>query len=66
MLWSGISYEGLFPRQFPLFIDEWLEFTRPQGSDCRKKMYLTDDRYSKFIRIIVSEKAVIELGDDEI
>ena len=29
MLWVGISYQRLFPKQSPIFIDEWLESIRP-------------------------------------
>ncbi|CAF1482347.1 unnamed protein product [Rotaria sordida] len=63
MLWDGIFYQGLFPKKSPIFIDEWLELIRPEGDDCRKKMYFTGDRYAKFIRIIVADKATKELDD---
>ncbi|CAF2159766.1 unnamed protein product [Rotaria magnacalcarata] len=33
MLWGGISYKGLFPKQSPIFVDEWLELTRPKDTD---------------------------------
>ncbi|CAF5082437.1 unnamed protein product, partial [Rotaria magnacalcarata] len=63
MLWGGISYKGLFPEQSPIFVDEWLELTRPKDTDRRKKVYYTGDRYAKFIQTIVADKAAKELGD---
>jgi hypothetical protein len=57
------SYQGLFPKQSPIFVDEWLELIRPLGGDGRKKMYFTGERYAKFIQTIVAEKAAKELGD---
>ncbi|CAF4846636.1 unnamed protein product, partial [Rotaria sp. Silwood1] len=50
-------------QQSPVFIDEWLELIISQDSDHRKKMYFTDNGYSKFIRIIVAQKAAKELGN---
>ncbi|CAF1611292.1 unnamed protein product, partial [Didymodactylos carnosus] len=62
MLWGGLSYQGLFPKQSLIFVDEWLELIRPQCSDPRKKIYFTGDRYARFIRTIVADKAATELG----
>jgi hypothetical protein len=63
MLWGAISYQGLFPKQSPVFVDEWLELNRPKGSDRRKKMYFTGERYAKFIQTVVAVKARQEFGD---
>lgn len=57
IVWGGISYEGLFPKECPIFVDEWLELYRLQGNDRRKKMYFTGERYAEFIRTVVAEKA---------
>ncbi|CAF0868025.1 unnamed protein product [Didymodactylos carnosus] len=35
MLWGDISYQGLFPKQSPIFIDKWLDLIRPQSDDNR-------------------------------
>ncbi|CAF1549054.1 unnamed protein product, partial [Rotaria sordida] len=37
MLWDGISYQGLFPKKSPIFIDEWLELTRSVDDDRLEK-----------------------------
>ncbi|CAF3836251.1 unnamed protein product [Rotaria sordida] len=63
MLWGGISYQGLFPKESPIFLDEWLESIRSKGDDHHKKMYFTGERYAKFIRTIVAEKAAEEFSD---
>ncbi|CAF5043832.1 unnamed protein product, partial [Rotaria sp. Silwood1] len=63
MLWGSISYQGLFPKQSPVFVHEWLELIRPKGGDSRKKMYFTGARYVKFIRTIIAQKANEEFGD---
>ncbi|CAF1078752.1 unnamed protein product [Rotaria sordida] len=63
MLWDGISYQGLFPKESPIFLDEWLESIRSKGDDHHKKMYFTGERYAKFIRTIVAEKAAEEFSD---
>ncbi|CAF3651517.1 unnamed protein product [Rotaria sordida] len=63
MLWGGISYQGLFHKQSPIFVDEWLELIRPKGGDSRKKMYFTGARYAQFIRTIIAQKANEELDD---
>jgi hypothetical protein len=63
MLWGGISYQGLFPKNSPIFVDEWLELIRPQGSNRQKKMYFTGERYAQFIRTIVADKVKEEFGD---
>ncbi|CAF1084756.1 unnamed protein product [Rotaria sordida] len=62
MLWDGISYQGLFPKESPIFLDEWLESIRSKGDDHHKKMYFTGERYAKFIRTIVAEKAAEEFS----
>ncbi|CAF1580441.1 unnamed protein product [Rotaria sp. Silwood1] len=63
MLWGDISYQGLFPKQYPIFVDEWLELIRPKDGNSRKKMYFTGARYAQFIRTIIAQKANEELGD---
>ncbi|CAF1301672.1 unnamed protein product [Rotaria sordida] len=63
MLWGGISYQGLFHKQSPIFVDEWLELIRPKGGDSRKKMYFTGARYAQLIRTIIAQKANEELDD---
>lgn len=63
ILWGAISYQGLFPRESPIFIDEYLEQIRLPKDDNRKKMYFTGERYAEFIRTMVAEKAAAELGD---
>ena len=63
MLWGGISYNGLFPKESPIFVDEWLQLNRSQGGDRRKKIYFTGDKYAKFIQTIVADEAAKELGD---
>ncbi|CAF2957771.1 unnamed protein product [Rotaria sp. Silwood2] len=63
MLWGGISYQGLFPKGSPIFVDEWLNLVRPENSNRQKKMYFTGERYAKFIQSIVAEKANKEFDD---
>ena len=63
MLWGGISSCGLFPKQSPIFVDEWLEQIRPSDTDRRKKIYLTGERYAQFIRTIVAKAAAKEFDD---
>ncbi|CAF2856731.1 unnamed protein product [Rotaria sp. Silwood2] len=65
ILWGGISYQGLFSSQSPIFTDEWLDHIRPEGTDRRTKMYFTSDRYAKFIQTIVAKKAAKELDNLE-
>ena len=36
MLWGGISYQGLFPKQSPIITGEYLESIRPEGDNCCK------------------------------
>ena len=63
MLWGAISYQGLFPNESSVFIDEWLERTRQEDDDNRKEIYFTDDKYAKFIQTILAQKAAEELDD---
>lgn len=63
MLWGGISYQGLFPKESPIFVNDWLESTRLEGDKSRKKIYFTGERYAKFIRTIIAQTAAKELGD---
>ncbi|CAF4601147.1 unnamed protein product, partial [Rotaria sp. Silwood2] len=63
ILWGGISYQGLFPKKSPIFIDEWLKLIRLEGDDRHKKMYFIGDRYAQFIPDTIAEKGAEELGD---
>ena len=63
MLWGGISYQGLFPKESPIFIDEWLEQTRQKNDDSRKKIYFTGAKYATFIRTVVAQNAAKEFDD---
>ncbi|CAF1095660.1 unnamed protein product [Rotaria sordida] len=63
MFWGGISYQGLFSKKSPIFIDECLELIRPEGDNRHKKMYFIGDRYAKFIRTTMVKKAPAELDD---
>ena len=57
MLCEGISYQELFSKQFPVFVDEWLELIRSKGGDSRKTMYFTGTRCAQFIRTIIAQKS---------
>ncbi|CAF5023771.1 unnamed protein product, partial [Rotaria sp. Silwood1] len=47
MLWGGISYQGLFPKQSPIFVDDWLELIRPKDTE-KANEELGDLRYIIF------------------
>ncbi|CAF2409311.1 unnamed protein product [Rotaria sp. Silwood2] len=50
IFWGAISSQGLIPSHGPNNVSDWLEQQRPLNSDRRKRVYLTNQLYEKFLK----------------
>jgi hypothetical protein len=54
IFWGAISSRGLIPSRGPINITQWLEQQHISSNDKRKRLYLTNQLYARFLK----EKAV--------
>ena len=59
LFWGAISSQGLIPSRAPINVTQWLEQQRTSSSDKRKRVYLTNQLYAKFL----TEKAAPAIND---